>query len=40
MPKGYPVPEGWRGYIPRWCSWMLFATEDDYYEYFHEVEGL
>lgn len=31
MLKGYYVPAGYMGWIGN--SWMLFATEQDYYEY-------
>lgn len=29
--KGYPVPAGYMGLVNG--SWMLFATESDYYDY-------
>lgn len=32
--KGYPVPSGYMGLVNG--SYMLFATESDYYEYLTE----
>lgn len=34
MPKGYVVNEGYMGYING--KYILFATEQDYLEIFHE----
>lgn len=31
MLKGYYVPAGYMGWVDN--GWMLFATEQDYYEY-------
>lgn len=35
--KGYPVPNGYMGYING--KYLLFATETEYIEYYREVNG-
>lgn len=34
--KGYPVPEGYMGYVEG--IYMLFASEQDYREYLEDAE--
>ena len=34
--KGYPIASGYMGWVPWYSTYMLFATEQEYYEY---VEG-
>lgn len=34
--KGYPVKNGYMGYIPEINSYMLFCTEDEYVEYYND----
>lgn len=36
--KGYPVPNGFKGYIPRSNTYILFDTEEEYVEYYRERE--
>lgn len=31
--KGYPIASGWMGWVPWFNRYILFATEDEYYEY-------
>lgn len=37
-PKGYPTGCGWMGWLPRARTWRLFATEQEYVEYFYDDE--
>ena len=34
--KGYPIATGYMGYVPWYNTYMLFSTEEEYYDY---VEG-
>lgn len=34
--KGYPVVNGYMGYIPETGKYMLFCTEAEYIEYFND----
>lgn len=36
--KGYPIATGYMGYIPWYGTYMLFDTEDEYYDYVREGE--
>ena len=36
--KGYVVAEGYMGYIPSENRYRLFSTEEEYVEYFKEME--
>ena len=36
--KGYPTYDGFMGYIPH-KGYTLFATENEYYEYFEAHKG-
>lgn len=36
--KGYPVSEGYRGFLPSIGKYLLFSSEEDYIEYFRERE--
>ena len=31
--KGYPIATGYMGWIPWYNTYMLFATEQEYYDY-------
>lgn len=33
MVKGYPVPDGFMGWLKSESKYQLFATENDYLEY-------
>ena len=33
--KGYPIPQGYKGYIPG-MGYILFATQNEYEEYYNE----
>lgn len=37
-PYGYVVNNGYRGFIPSLQKYLLFDTEDEYVEYFYEIE--
>ena len=37
MLKGYPINVGYKGYVAG-NGYMLFATEEEYYEYMEEIE--
>ena len=37
--KGYPIATGYMGYVPWYGRYMLFETEDAYYEYINEDKG-
>ena len=34
--KGYPIATGYMGWVPWYERYILFATEDEYYEYVRE----
>ena len=34
--KGYPVNNGYMGFIPETGDYMLFCTEEEYVEYFKD----
>ena len=31
--KGYPIASGWMGWVPWYERYMLFTTEQEYYDY-------
>lgn len=35
-PKGYYIGTGYMGWVPWYNKYILFATEEEYYEYFKE----
>lgn len=35
--KGYLISSGYMGYLPELDGYILFCTEDEYYEYFREA---
>ena len=37
-PYGYPISEGYNGYVPSLIKYLLFDTEEEYIEYFNEME--
>lgn len=36
--KGYPIATGYMGWVPWYERYMLFATEEEYYEYVRDGE--
>ena len=38
MPKGYYTSAGFMGWLPSLNQYRLFATEDEYIEWFEEYE--
>lgn len=39
-PYGYVVDTGYYGFMPSICKYLLFDTEDEYVEYFREMESM
>ena len=37
-PYGYPISEGYKGFVPSLRKYLLFDTEEEYIEYFNEME--
>lgn len=37
--KGYPIATGYMGWVPWYERYILFATEDEYYEYVRGEEN-
>lgn len=37
-PYGYVTYEGYYGYLPSLRKYLLFDTEEEYVEYFYEME--
>ena len=36
-PKGYPTGDGYYGWIPSYHKYILFSTDEEYYEIFDEL---
>ena len=36
--KGFATAEGYYGFMPSLCKYLLFDTEQEYIDYFNEVE--
>ena len=37
-PYGYPTDTGYKGFMPSLRKYLLFDTEEEYVEYFYEME--